>query len=255
MLSECLFVSEAEQKSAISRLACVAACAGVLLAILSSACLMCAVTDAAAAEDADQKLAVVNVSLVFEKYEKVPDVQRRIDAKYKSQKDDLQKRADDLSKRNKELEQYFNQSTTTEVVFDAIQRLRKDQFAFERDLGRLNESIQDDYTKEMRDVLTDIRSAVRGVAEHDKFDMVLRSPDTDDPAPVQKDPKTPPNPADADKNTYLALNPAQTVAQLVERFNRNPVLFGAQTVDLTQSILKKLNDDYSKRSPDGAGTK
>jgi hypothetical protein len=38
------------------------------------------------------------------------------------------------------------------------------------------------------------------------------------------------------------------VAELVERFNRNPVLFGAQTVDITQEVLKKLNEDYQRRS-------
>ena len=202
----------------------------------------------AIAEESGEKLAVVNVSFVFEKYTKVPDIQRRIDAKYQVQKDELQKRATELAKRNKELEQFYNQANSTEAVFDAIQKLRKDQYYFERDLNQLNADIQLDYTRDMRSVLTDIRSAVRIVAESEKFQMVLRSPDTDDPQVVERDPKTPPNPAEGDNKTVLELNAPQSVAQLVERFNRNPVLFGAKTVDLTQMILKKLNDDYSKHS-------
>ena len=37
-----------------------------------------------------QKLAVVNVSFIFEKYNKVPEVQRSIDAKFKPELDKLQ---------------------------------------------------------------------------------------------------------------------------------------------------------------------
>jgi len=201
----------------------------------------------------DQKLAVVNVSLVFEKYDKVADIQRKIDAKYKEKKEELTKRAADLSKRHKELEQFFSQENQSEPVFDMVQRLRKDQFKFERDLGVLNADIQRDYTRDMREVLTDIRVAVRMTAEKGGFNMVLRSPDTDDPETVN--PNEPPNPAQKDGKTYLELTTPQTVAQLVERFNRNPVLFGAQTVDITKDVLTKLNDDYLKRTITGPGVK
>ena len=70
------------------------------------AALACAVLAAACPRgmaEEEQKLAVVNVSLVFEKYNKVADVQRKIDNDTKDKKDELSKRAEDLSKRNKEV--------------------------------------------------------------------------------------------------------------------------------------------------------
>jgi len=217
--------------------------------LLLAAC-VCVVSTFAADE---QRLAVVNVSLVFEKYDKVSDIQRRIDGRYKDKKDELTKRAADLGKRNKELEQFFNQENQNEQVFDMLQRLRKDQYRFEKDLTILNKDIQKDYTKDMREVLTDIRVTVRQIAEKGGFNMVLRSPDTDDPETVADN--EPVNPAQRDSKTYLELTSPQTVAQLVERFNRNPVLFGAKTVDITKDVLTKLNDDYLKRSITGPGTK
>lgn len=222
------------------------------------AALACAVLAAACPRgmaEEEQKLAVVNVSLVFEKYNKVADVQRKIDNDTKDKKEELSKRAEDLSKRNKEVEQLYTQQNQSEPVFDMVQRLRKDQYKFERDLGALNMDIQKAYTKEMRDVLTDIRVAVRNIAEKGGFSLVLRSPDTDDPDVKTENPDEAANPAARDNRTYLEVTSPKNVAQLVERFNRNPVLFGAKTVDITQDVLTKLNDDYLKRSITGGAKK
>ena len=196
-----------------------------------------------------QKLALVNVSLVFEKYDKVPDVQRAIDSKHQAQKDELQKRAQELLERNRELESMYNQAQTEESVFDKVQKLRKDQFHYERELARLNAEIQNEYARRMREVLSDIRVAVRAIAEQGRFDLVLRSPDTRQPGGVRNPRRTIPQIRPrADSRTYLSLVAPQTTAELVERFNRNPVLFGAKTVDITQEVLKKLNEDYRRRS-------
>jgi Skp family chaperone for outer membrane proteins len=202
----------------------------------------------------EQRLAVVNVSLVFEKYSKVPDVQRRIDEKFKAMKDELSQRAGELERRNKEVAQLYQQDRNSELVFDRVQKLRKDQFKFERELNNLNADIQKEYTRDMRDVLTDIRGMVRAIAEKGNFALVLRSPDTDDPETVEN-PDDVQSPTNADRRTHLELNAPKTVVQLVERFNRNPVLFGAKTVDITQEVLTKLNDEYLRRSILGGGKK
>jgi Skp family chaperone for outer membrane proteins len=192
----------------------------------------------------EQQLALVNVSFVFEKYDKVPDVQRRMDETFKARKAELEQRGQELLKRNRELEAYYNQASGDDKMFDMVQKLRRDQFVYERDLRRLNMEIQTEYTREMRIVLSDIRAMIRTVAEQGKYELVLRSPDTDDPE-VKAGAVSP---ADRDNNTYLQLIEPKTVAQLVERFNRNPVLFGAKTVDITQDVLKRLNEEYLKRS-------
>jgi Skp family chaperone for outer membrane proteins len=201
----------------------------------------------AATADSEQRLAVVNVSFIFENYKKVPEVQRKIDGQYDPERKALQQRVEELQKRQKEIDEYFNQDQQSVKTFDAVQKLRKDQFVFEREMARVNFEIQKAYTREMREVLTDIRVAIKNVAEKGGFGMVLRSPDTDDPVVVAKDPAKLEDPAASDKRTLLELTSPTTVAGLVERFNRNPVLFGAKTVDITNEVLTKLNDEYNKR--------
>jgi hypothetical protein len=55
------------------------------------------------------------------------------------------------------------------------------------------------------------------------------------------------DPAEKDKQTYLQLTAPQTVAEVLERFHRNPVLFGATTVDITDEVLRNLNTAFRKR--------
>jgi len=214
-------------------------------------CVLCAaglLSRGVGAGEEGQRLALVNVSFVFEKYDKVADVSRAIDASHKAQKEELEQSAKDLLKRNRELEAMYNQAQTEEDVFDKVQKLRKDQFRYERELARLNAEIQGEYTKQMREVLSDIRVAVRTIAEQGRFDLVLRSPDSDNPPVSAPTAENPANPATADSRPYLATVEPATTAELVERFNRNPVLFGTKTVDITQDVLRKVNEDYQRRT-------
>jgi Skp family chaperone for outer membrane proteins len=196
------------------------------------------------ANSGPQKLAVVNVSFIFENYIKVPDLQRKIDETHKGEENELQQQFKALAQRNKDLEQFA--SDQSEGTFDKVQQLRKDQFLFERARRRYDDKIQEEYTKGMKDILTDIRVAIRIVADRDKYDLILRSPDADDPAVVEGNKNGPQNPAAGDNKTFLEMNAPQTVAELTERFNRNPVLYGAQPADITKDVLSKLNDEYLK---------
>ena len=65
---------------------------------------VCALACVHAGEKKDQQLALVNVSFGFEKYDKVPDIQRRMDETFKARKAELEQRGGELMKRNRELE-------------------------------------------------------------------------------------------------------------------------------------------------------
>ena len=80
--------------------------AAVVAVLLSIPCLF-------AAEAPPQKLAVVNVSFIFEKYTKVPDVQRRIDEKFKPELDKLQQRYKQLAEQNKEIEKFASDASAS----------------------------------------------------------------------------------------------------------------------------------------------
>lgn len=201
----------------------------------------------------EESLAVVNVSLVFENYKSVAETQRMIDEIFKQEKLELQQSFEILAKKTRELGQFNMDVNSTESGFDAVQKLRKEQFVYERNLNRMNGEIQKRYTQQMRSILSDIRGAIRAVAETGKFAMVLRSPDTDDPEVLET--KIAQNPSAGDNNTLLALHEPKSVSEILERFNRNPVLAGLKTVDITQDVLKLLNDEYGKHSGSGIGPK
>lgn len=212
-------------------------------------CLLALSAVAVAADGAaPQRLAIVNVSFIFENYMKVPDLQRKIDETHKGEENTLQQRFKDLSQRNKDLDQFMNNGDASPDIFDKIQQLRRDQYMFDRDRRRYDQQIQQEYTKGMKDILSDIRVAIRTVADTGRFDLVLRSPDADDPAVTEGDKNGPKNPAAGDNKTWLEMNGPQSVGELVERFNRNPVLYGAKPADITKDVLTKLNDDYLKRA-------
>ena len=196
----------------------------------------------------DQKLAVVNVSFVFEKYQKVGDVQKKIDAIHEARKKELEVRGKTLQKANSDLSEMYSRSGQSEQLFDAVQGLRKQQFTYERDVAQLNAQIQKDYTREMREVLSDIRQAIKAHAEAGGFDMVLRSPDSDNPQVATPTPGQMKDPAARANQTYLQTQDPATVAEVLERFNRNPVLFGSTTVDITKEVLDRLNSAFMKRA-------
>jgi Skp family chaperone for outer membrane proteins len=198
----------------------------------------------AAGAPAPQRLASVNVSYIFENYKKVTDLQRTIDEKFKLDDGKLQLKFKELTQRNKELDPYLNKGdldSVDPVIFEKVQMLRRDQFQFSRERQQYDENVQKAYTKGMKDILTDIRVAIRTIADVGRFDLVLRSADAEDPqseGPL----------LDPSKQTYLAALEPKTVAEMTERFNRNPVLFGAKPTDITNDVLKRLNDEYARRS-------
>ena len=203
-----------------------------------------------AAEFATQKLAIVNVSYVFENYKKVSDLQRKIEEDFKTEESKLQQQFKELAQQNKDLDYVMkveDMEKLTERDFDRVQTLRKQQYLFQQARQKYDAAMAQAYTKGMKDILTEIRVAIRTVADAGKFDLVLRSPDADDPATSADT-----NPADADKETFLTRTEPKTVEELTERFNRNPVLFGARPADITTQVLTKLNEEYMKRA---TGTK
>lgn len=214
-------------------------------AVVAGCVSLCLAADPAARPKA-QKLAIVNVSYIFERYQKVADLQLHTDSFKKDEKERLNAEARNLGRRYAELEPRLNMVNRDERVLLDAQTLSRDKFKYEQAMNALNVEIQNKYTKEMREILSDIRGAIRVIAERGGFDFVLRSPNTDEVS--ASDPK---NPAMADQKQLAEMLEPKSTAELVERFNRNPVLYGAQTVDISADVLKKINEDYAKRM--GAG--
>lgn len=209
------------------------------------------------------RVAAVDVSAVFTNYRKVHDVQRQIDAAFEQERralDDQRKRLEELAREvAKDRQQLPGDS---ELLFDRIQQLQKQEFLLEKKAQDLNRRIEQRYLEEMRDVLSEIRAAIRKEAERGGYQLMLRGAEADDPIFGQEAQGAPAAAvASPARQGDAAADPAQEAVRemlqprhtldLVARFRRNPVLFGAETVDVTQAVLKTLHEEYDRRK--GAG--
>jgi Skp family chaperone for outer membrane proteins len=197
----------------------------------------------------ETRVAAVDVSTVFKSYRKVYDVQRQIDAGFEQEKRALQDQQRKLEDFAQEVARDRQQLPgDSELLFDRVQRLQKEQFLLEKKVQDLNRRIEKRYLEEMRDVLSEIRAAIRKEGERGGFHLVLRAPDAEDPIyGKEPEPSAKGEAAETDKAVRELLTPRHTW-DLVARFRRNPVLFGAAAVDITDQVVKLLNGEYGKRA-------
>ena len=214
--------------------------AGILLACLSVFC--CApFQHKALAQDGARRIAVVNVSRVFEAYTKVKDVQEKMKQLFDPEKQAMEKEAHDLKNWNDKL-QVDPRNPKTDINFvREVQKFELAKLEFETKGQDLGVKVEERRKDEMKIVLGDIKNAIRYVGTAEKYDLVLRAPEFDEIF----DPKKPENP-DERKN--------ESAAELVRKFRENPVLFFSQGVDVTDKVISKLNDDYKSTGP-GPGPK
>jgi Skp family chaperone for outer membrane proteins len=172
-------------------------------------------------EKATFKLGVVNLRICFDKdkYERVKEV----DA-------ELQKLADDYAKRIQEIEKKMVQLKEQIEGLPAESKLRADKILqmrrletdlkFEKEYGKAQ--YLDFYSDRKIEIYNEIRRIVALIAQEQKFDLILRveSPGLSD----QQDPEN-----------------------VTQRINNRVVLYSHESVDITASVLERLNAEYKKQ--------
>ena len=147
------------------------------------------------------------------------------------------------------------QGIENDAYFERFQHFEKRLFQWQKQQQKLELDMVLRLREEMRNVLNEIRAAIRGEAEKGSFQLVLRAPDRDDPTenPLAK-PVEDMSPEEVEKldpkkrqevEIKQILAPKNTEDLLV-RTRRNPVLYGNWQIDITEGVLKRLNDDYEK---------
>lgn len=216
---------------------------------------------AARAADGSFNLAVVDVSKVFRSYEKVQDVQTELDQKFAERMKELNAEFKKLQEEHTEIKNMRTRfSADNDFVFDKNQKWERTLFQFDKKRAQVNRDRQEQMSQQMKTVLNEIRASIRKVAESRNFQMVLRAPDADallamDEKPESEEHKE--NEGDGDPTTeekakkqaeeiQNILRPRSTF-ELVSRVRRNPVVYGSNTVDITDDVLKLLNEDYKKQ--------
>jgi Skp family chaperone for outer membrane proteins len=180
-------------------------------------------------EKAPFKLGVVNLRICFDKdkFERVKEVDV-----------ELQKLADDYSKRIQEIEKKMVQLKEQIEGLPAESKLRADKILqmrrletdlkFEKEYGKAQ--YLDFYSDKKIEIYNEIRRVVALIAQEQKFDLILRveSPGLSD----QQDPEN-----------------------VTQRINNRVVLYSHESVDITTSVLERLNAEYKKQKAAGGDKK
>lgn len=197
--------------------------------------------DVRAAEE--RRIGVVNVSRVFNSFQKVKDVQEKMEKLFETQRNNIQKDGLDLKKWQDRLSVDPRDPKTNIEMFQEIQRFELTKMQLDIRFQNLAKDVEKQRKEEMKQVLNDIKAAIRNVGLAEKFDLVLRAPEFDD--------EFDPNKAAEKKKEEDEL---QSAAELVRKFRENPVMYFSQGVDVTQKVVDRLNADYKANSPAAPST-
>ena len=212
----------------------------VLIAVLAAAvwCGAARVAHAEAVGDS-KRIGIVNVSRVFKAYAKVQDIQNKLKNQYKGQQDEMERRGKALKSASDNLKAQQEEAKPEDVeqqrrLFVLFQDLQLKEFELNADLRKLREKIEKEKMEQMKQVLKEIRAAIREVAQAERFDIVLRAPEYDELG----------NPEVVMDDENPEQQAPKSAAELVRRFRENPVLFFTTGVDITGRAIDKLNNDY-----------
>jgi len=199
-------------------------CVGILLASIGM--------QQVRAEDA-KRIAVVNVARVFNAYQKVQDVQKKMEALFEADKTGIEKEGRDLKKREDELRLNPNDPRKDMALFKQIQEFELHKMQVQLKYDELAQRVEEKRKNEMKGVLNDIKAAIRSVGTAEKFDLILRAPEFDEDFDEK-----------ATKSADDKKEEPRSAADLVRRFRENPVMYFSQGVEVTDKVIAKLNDDY-----------
>ena len=181
-------------------------------------------------EDAVKRVGIVDVSRVFQEYQKVKDVENNMQKKYDPDKKTLEKEEGDLRAREDELKIVQDTQSKDRNYILKVQKFQLDKFDFDSKVAALEAKVGKEKTEEMKKVLNEIKAAIRFIGAEEKLDLVLRAPDFD----TEFDPSR--NDRERDE--------PKSASELVRRFRENPVLYYNQTIEITKKVFEKLNGDY-----------
>ncbi len=180
-----------------------------------------------------KRIAVVNVSRVFSAYRKVADIKSSL-------KTEFEPRRDALAARERKLKDAEVLMAQGHLPKDQRERLKEIHYFkmkkidFEEDSAAFIEEVESKRMAAMKQVLREIRSAIRSMATLRRIDLVLRAPDREDDGRDR-------SMGDADGPETSRV---PTAAEMAQKYQRNAIHFYVPKIDLTIDVIRKLNDAY-----------
>jgi len=207
--------------------------------------LFCAAGPVLAIEGA-KRIGVVNVSRVFRASQKVQQIQDRLKEQFEGKQKELQQKQRELSqdmvtvqRQQQALQAEQAGAEEQKKLFAKVQDLQAREFHLKLQVREVSKTVENVRMEEMKQVLKEIRAAIREIGMKEKLDLILRAPEYDDEG----------NPAAAtseEDEELQAMRAPKTASELVRRFRENPVLYFARGVDITEQVITKLNADFAK---------
>jgi len=172
----------------------------------------------------------------------VQQIQKRLKDQFEGKRNELEKKQnelkDDMMKVRMRQERMQGGNPDEErKLFSQVQDIQGREFDLKLQIREVGKEVERVRMEEMKQVLKEIRAAIREVGTAEKFDLILRAPEYDDeglPAVATEEGE------DADARA------PKSAAELVRRFRENPVLYFGSGVDITEKVITKLNTDFSK---------
>ncbi|MBL7132996.1 MAG: OmpH family outer membrane protein [Phycisphaerae bacterium] len=163
------------------------------------------------------RVAVCDIAEVFNNYKRAKDLTARLDARRRRIKGENEKRSKAIESLQMELEGLKEGSKKYEQTFNEIQRLTIGRQAWLQVEDSLAVRDHLRLTKEMYD---EILAMVVATAKGKGLDLVL-----------YREGKTP---------------PTQNITELLRAIRARKVLYSADTIDITEETLRRINETYTK---------
>jgi Skp family chaperone for outer membrane proteins len=207
------------------------------------AAIFCVAGTVSAVEGA-KRIGVVNVSRVFQASQKVQQIQKRLKEQFESKRLELEKKQRELEqdmvtvkREQAEMAREAASMQKQRTLFNKVQDLQAREFELKLQIREVGKTVEQVRMEEMKQVLKEIRAAIRDVGVAERLDLILRAPEYDEEGL--------PAVAGEDEAEQLKRAP-KTASELVRRFRENPVLYFASGVDITEQVITKLNADFAK---------
>lgn len=186
---------------------------------LLAGCVLLASGALAAAEMAAPKVAVVDITRVFNEYKKTARINQLMEENFQARRDELQKRQQQIVEKENALRNDARPPDDPAALKER-QELGYEKVLLERDMRLLRQEIANFNLEHTNQIMAEMAAAVRRYAERKGLDLVLK------------------------------YQPAQTAArsdvELSQQIGANPVLYFAAALDISGAIISLLNEAYDR---------
>jgi len=165
------------------------------------------------------RIAVVNVSEVFDAYKRTQDQNKKMKVLFESRKEALDKRGEEIKKREIQLKNDTRARSDIGYMADA-QKLSLDLARFKQDYEAFLKEYEEFNFKNTQLILAEILEAVRRYSEKNGYDLVMQV-------------------------GRLKVEGGST-AQLTSSFRDKAALYYSKSADITPAIIKVLDSAYEQ---------